>query len=110
MVDAELLVVGQHDPLPDMEPPQLQHVVTVLKIPKARAWVDMKLLRAEQWVLQFDGGASPKYKVGSGGVIVWHPNGYVVDAHALWFASAKPTVNCAKMAALVWGMELLAGR
>ena len=30
-----------------------------------------------------------------------------MDAHTLWFASAKPTVNCAKMAALVWGMELL---
>ena len=51
MVDAELLVVGQHDPLPDMEAPQLQHVDTVLKMPEARARVDMKLSRAEQWVL-----------------------------------------------------------
>ena len=33
-----------------------------------------------------------------------------MDAHALWFAGAKPTVNCAKMAALVWGFELLMGR
>ena len=87
MVDAELLVVGQHDPLPDMEAPQLQHVDTVLKMPEAHAGVDMKLLRA-----------------------VWHPTGYGAAAHALWFASAKPTVNCAEMGALVWGMELLAGR
>ena len=55
-------------------------------------------------------GASPKHKVGSRWVTVWHPTGYVAAAHALWFANAKPTVNCAEMAALVWGMELLAGR
>ena len=34
----------------------------------------------------------------------------MVDAQALWFAGAKPTVNCAEMAALVWGFELLVGR
>ena len=51
MVDAELLVLGQHNPLPDMEAPQLQHEDTVLKMPEARAGVDMKLLCAEQWVL-----------------------------------------------------------
>ena len=43
-------------------------------------------------------------------MIVWHPTGYVAAAHALWFANAKPTVNCAEMAALVWGMELLIGK
>ena len=48
MVDTELLVVGQHDPLPEMEAPQLHRVGTVLKMPEARAGVDMKLLRAEQ--------------------------------------------------------------
>ena len=51
MVDAKLLVVGQHDPLPDIKAPQLHYVDTVLKMPEARARVDMKLLRAEQWVL-----------------------------------------------------------
>ena len=51
MVDAKLLVVGQHDPLPDMEAPQLQHVDTVLKMPEACARVDVKLLRVEQWVV-----------------------------------------------------------
>ena len=34
----------------------------------------------------------------------------MVDAQALWFAGAKPTVNCAEMASLVWGFELLVGR
>ena len=33
-----------------------------------------------------------------------------MDAHALWFTGAKPTVNYAEMAALVWGFELLMGR
>ena len=79
-------------------------------MPEARVGVDEKLLRVKQWMLQFDGGASPKRKVGSGGVLVWDPDGRVVDAHALWFAGAKPTVNCAEMAALVWGFELLACR
>ena len=31
-----------------------------------------------------------------------------MHAHALWFGSAKPTVNSSEMAALVWGLELLA--
>ena len=48
MVDAKLLVVGQHDPLQDMEASQLQHVDTVLKMPEACIGVDMKLLCAEQ--------------------------------------------------------------
>ena len=48
MVDAELLVVGQHSSLPGMEAPQLQHVDAVLKMLEARAGVDMKLLRVEQ--------------------------------------------------------------
>ena len=61
-------------------------------------------------MLQFDGGASLKYKLGSGGILVWHPDICVVDAHALSFAWAKPTVNCAEMAALFWGLELLASR
>ena len=51
MVNAELLVVGQHDPLTDMEAPQLQHVDTMLKMPEACAGVDMKVLHAEQWVV-----------------------------------------------------------
>ena len=34
----------------------------------------------------------------------------VVDAHALWFTGVKPTVNCAEIAALVWGFELFMGR
>ena len=79
-------------------------------MPEARVGVDQKLLQAAQWVVQFDGGALPKRKVGYGGVLVWSPEGKVVDAHALWFADAKPTVNCAEMAALVWGMELLVRR
>ena len=33
-----------------------------------------------------------------------------MDAHALWFAGAKPTVNCTEMAALVWGFEILVRR
>ena len=32
-----------------------------------------------------------------------------MDAHALWFAGANPTVNFTEMAALVWGFELLMG-
>ena len=31
-------------------------------------------------------------------------------AHALWFGLAKPMVNCAEMAGLVWGLELLVER
>ena len=41
---------------------------------------------------------------------MWAPDGQVADAHALWFAGSKPTVNCAEMAALVWGLELLVAR
>ena len=79
-------------------------------MPETHVGVDGKLLRAAQWVLQFDRGASSKHRQGSGGVLLWNSTGQVVDAHALWFAGAKPTVNCAKMAALVWGFELLVGR
>ena len=96
--------------MPDVETPEVEHVDTILKMPETRGGVDNVLLKAEQWVLQFDGGASLKRKMGSGGVVLWHPGGYVVDAHALWFTSDKPTVNCAEMAALVWGLELLVGR
>ena len=79
-------------------------------MPETCVGVDGKLLRAAQWVLQFDGGASPKPRQGSGGVLLWDSTGQVVDAHALWFAGAKPTVKCAEMAVLVWEFELLAGR
>ena len=51
-----------------------------------------------------------KVRLGSGGVVLWRPGGVPVAAHALWFGSAKPTVNCAEMAALVWGLELLVER
>ena len=73
-------------------------------------WELKKLLNLQQWKLQFDGGALPKCKVGSGRVLVWHPDGHVVDAHTLWFAGAKPTLNCTEMAVLVWGFELLVSR
>ena len=72
--------------------------------------VDEKLLKLQQWMLRFDGGASPKRKVVLGGMLVWHPDGHVVDAHALWFAGAKPIVNCAEKAALVLDFELLVSR
>ena len=94
-------MLNRHDPLPGVKTSAVAHRDVVLKMPEACAGVDEKLLKMQQWMLQFDGGAWPKGKVGPGGVLVWHPDGYVVDAHALWFAGAKPTVNCAEMAALV---------
>ena len=48
-----------------------------------------------------------KARLGSGGLVLWCSGGVPVAAHALWFGSAKLTVNCAEMAALVWGLELL---
>ena len=48
-----------------------------------------------------------KPRLGSGGVVLWHPGGVPVAAHTLCFGSAKPMINCAEMAALVWGLELL---
>ena len=40
-------------------------------------------------------------------MLVWGPDSRVVAAHALWFGPVKATVNCAEMAALVWGLEWL---
>ena len=51
-----------------------------------------------------------KARLGSGGVVLWCPGGVPVAAHALWFGLAKPTVNCAEIAALVWELELLVER
>ena len=48
-----------------------------------------------------------KARLCSRGVVLWCPGGVPVAAHALWFGSAKPAINCAEMAALVWGLELL---
>ena len=48
-----------------------------------------------------------KARLGSGGVVLWCLGGVPVATHALWFGLAKSTVNCAEMAALVWGLELL---
>ena len=56
--------------MPDVETPEVEHVDTILKMPETRGGVDNVLLKAEQWVLQFDGGASLKRKVGSGGVVL----------------------------------------
>ena len=57
---AEALVLDRQDPLSEVEPPWLHHQDVSLKMPEARVGVDEKLLRAAQWVLQFDGGASLK--------------------------------------------------
>ena len=88
--EAESLEVERHDPLPGVQTPVVAHQDVKLKIPEASVEVDEKRFKSQQWMLQFEGGASPKGKVGSGGVLVWHPDGHVVDTHALWFAGAKP--------------------
>ena len=59
---AETLVLDKQDPLPGVMPPHIHHQDLFLKAPEAHVGVDGKLLRAAQWVLQFDGGASPKQK------------------------------------------------
>ena len=73
----------RHDSLPGVQTPAIAHRDIEFKMPEAYVGVDEKLLKSQQWMLQFDGGASRKHKVGSGGVLVWHPDGHVVHAHAL---------------------------
>ena len=51
-----------------------------------------------------------KARLGSGGVVLWHPGGVPVAAHALWFGAAKSVVNWAEMDTLVWELELLVER
>ena len=102
--------VDRYDPLPGVQTLVIAHQDVELRMPEAHVGVDEKLLKSQQWMLQFDRGALPKRKVGSGVVLVWHPDGLVVDAHTLWFARAKPTVNCIDMAVLVWGFELLVSK
>ena len=58
----ETLVLDKQDPLPGVDPLHIHHQDVPLKMPETRMGVDGKLLRAAQWVLQFDGGASPKQK------------------------------------------------
>ena len=88
--EAESLVVDRHDPLPGMQTPVIAHHNVELGMLEALVRVDGKLLKSQQWMLQFNGGASPKCKVGSGGVLVWHPDGHVVDAHALCLPGLSP--------------------
>ena len=57
-----MLVLNRHDPLPGVETPVVAHRDVVLKIPEAHVVVDEKLLKMQQWMLQFDRGASPKGK------------------------------------------------
>ena len=58
----ETLVLDKQEPLPGVEPPRIRHRDIFLKMPETCMGLDGKLLRAAQWVLQFDGGASPKQK------------------------------------------------
>ena len=76
-------------------------------MPASHVEVSEKELSAVGWILQFDGGVAVKARLGSGGVVLWCTGGVLAATHALWFGLAKPTVNCAEMTALVWGLKLL---